>query len=87
MRRPLAWPTLSPEPFPSSPFQPTEWLSFRGNVGLDYIDRGETQRPDYFLDWAFEQSKTLIEASAQTTNNFVVRTTIDTTPAAGRKMM
>jgi penicillin-binding protein 1A len=44
------------------------------------INRAEdANSPNYFLDWAFEQSKTLIEASAQTTNNFVVRTTIDTT--------
>src|SRR5690606_20100810 len=33
----------------------------------------------YFLDWAFEQAKDLIEASRHETNNFVVRTTIDTT--------
>jgi penicillin-binding protein 1A len=39
----------------------------------------DANSPNYFLDWAFEQSKTLIETSAQTTNNFVVRTTIDTT--------
>ena len=39
----------------------------------------DANSPNYFLDWAFEQSKTLIETSAQATNNFVVRTTIDTT--------
>ncbi|KKC33739.1 penicillin-binding protein [Devosia psychrophila] len=39
----------------------------------------DANSPNYFLDWAFEQSKTLIESSLHTTNNFVVRTTIDTT--------
>jgi penicillin-binding protein 1A len=44
------------------------------------ISRAEdANSPNYFLDWAFEQSKRLIETSAQTGNNFVVRTTIDTT--------
>ena len=44
------------------------------------ISRAEdANSPNYFLDWAFEQSKGLIETSARTTNNFVVRTTIDTT--------
>ncbi len=39
----------------------------------------DANSPNYFLDWAFEQSKGLIEARNHTTNNFVVRTTIDTT--------
>lgn len=39
----------------------------------------DANSPNYFLDWAFEQSKQLIEASQLATNNFVVRTTIDTT--------
>ena len=44
------------------------------------IDRvADANSPNYFLDWAFEESKTLIEQSAHNTNNFVVRTTIDTT--------
>ncbi|UYN99686.1 MAG: PBP1A family penicillin-binding protein [Devosia sp.] len=44
------------------------------------IDRvAEANSPNYFLDWAFEESKTLIEANNAPGNNFVVRTTIDTT--------
>lgn len=39
----------------------------------------DANSPNYFLDWAFEQSKQLIETSQHATNNFVVRTTIDTT--------
>lgn len=39
----------------------------------------DANSPNYFLDWAFEQSKVLIERGRQATNNFVVRTTIDTT--------
>ena len=39
----------------------------------------DANSPNYFLDWAFEQSKRLIETSQHATNNFVVRTTIDTT--------
>ncbi|HEY8577648.1 MAG TPA: PBP1A family penicillin-binding protein [Devosia sp.] len=39
----------------------------------------DANSPNYFLDWAFEQSKLLIERSQLATNNFVVRTTIDTT--------
>ncbi len=39
----------------------------------------DANSPNYFLDWAFEQSKVLIERGQQATNNFVVRTTIDTT--------
>ncbi|MEO5806028.1 PBP1A family penicillin-binding protein [Devosia sp.] len=35
--------------------------------------------PNYFLDYTFEEAKKLIEASPHTSNNFVVRTTIDTT--------
>ncbi|WP_172122746.1 MULTISPECIES: PBP1A family penicillin-binding protein [unclassified Devosia] len=44
------------------------------------IDRSEDiNSPNYFLDWAFEEAKRLIEASNHTSNNFIVRTTIDTT--------
>jgi penicillin-binding protein 1A len=44
------------------------------------IDRAEdANSPNYFLDWAFEQSKGLIETRQAGGNNFVVRTTIDTT--------
>jgi penicillin-binding protein 1A len=44
------------------------------------IDRiADANSPNYFLDWAFEESKTLIETSQHTSNNFVVRTTIDNT--------
>jgi len=39
----------------------------------------DANSPNYFLDWAFEQSKGLIETHQHTSNNFVVRTTIDTT--------
>ena len=44
------------------------------------IDRvADANSPNYFLDWAFEEAKALIEAQPVNTNNFVVRTTIDTT--------
>ncbi|MDB5474042.1 MAG: family penicillin-binding protein [Devosia sp.] len=44
------------------------------------ISRVEDQNsPNYFLDWAFLEAKKLIETTQQTANNFVVRTTIDTT--------
>ncbi|MDB5588291.1 MAG: family penicillin-binding protein [Devosia sp.] len=44
------------------------------------VDRtADVNSPNYFLDWAFEEAKTIIEASHHTSNNFVVRTTIDTT--------
>jgi len=44
------------------------------------IDRvADANSPNYFLDWAFVESKKLIEARDLATNNFVVRTTIDTT--------
>ncbi|ODT79786.1 MAG: penicillin-binding protein [Pelagibacterium sp. SCN 64-44] len=39
----------------------------------------DADSPNYFLDWAFEQSKRLIESHQHRSNNFVVRTTIDTT--------
>ena len=35
------------------------------------------QSPNYFLDWAFEETKKIVEASGTNANNFVVRTTID----------
>jgi penicillin-binding protein 1A len=42
------------------------------------VDRSaEVNSPNYFLDWAFEETKKLVEASATTANSFVVRTTID----------
>lgn len=44
------------------------------------IDRvADANSPNYFLDWAFVEAKTLIETHDHSTNNFVVRTTIDTT--------
>jgi penicillin-binding protein 1A len=44
------------------------------------IDRSsDINSPNYFLDWAFEESKLLIEANNAPGNNFIVRTTIDTT--------
>ena len=44
------------------------------------IDRvADANSPNYFLDWAFVEAKTLIESHDHSTNNFVVRTTIDTT--------
>jgi len=46
-----------------------------------HLDRSEDiNAPNYFLDWAFEEAKLIIAQSGITsTNNFVVRTTIDTT--------
>ncbi|WP_201777472.1 transglycosylase domain-containing protein [Devosia limi] len=42
------------------------------------IDRTEdVNSPNYFLDWAFSETKKIIEASNHSSNNFVVRTTID----------
>ncbi len=44
------------------------------------IDRtNDIKSPNYFLDWAFEEAKTIIETANAPGNNFVVRTTIDTT--------
>jgi len=44
------------------------------------IDRSnDINSPNYFLDWAFEEAKKIIEANNAPGNNFVVRTTIDTT--------
>ena len=44
------------------------------------IDRtNDLNSPNYFLDWAFEEAKALIETNNAPGNNFVVRTTIDTT--------
>ena len=44
------------------------------------IDRtNDINSPNYFLDWAFEEAKAIIEANNAPGNNFVVRTTIDTT--------
>jgi penicillin-binding protein 1A len=46
-----------------------------------HIDRSEDiNAPNYFLDWAFTEARTIIaESGVTSTNNFVVRTTIDTT--------
>jgi penicillin-binding protein 1A len=42
------------------------------------IDRShEIAAPNYFLDWAFEETKKIVEGSDTTANSFVVRTTID----------
>jgi len=42
------------------------------------VDRThELNSPNYFLDYAFEEAKKIIEASDTTSNSFVVRTTID----------
>lgn len=44
------------------------------------IDRtADINSPNYFLDYAFEEAKLLIEANNAPGNNFQVRTTIDTT--------
>ncbi len=44
------------------------------------IDRtNDINSPNYFLDWAFEEAKAIIETANAPGNNFVVRTTIDTT--------
>src|SRR5690606_11197797 len=44
------------------------------------IDRAEdANSPNYFLDWAFEEAKELIAENGFPGNNFIVRTTIDTT--------
>jgi penicillin-binding protein 1A len=44
------------------------------------VDRtADINSPNYFLDWAFEESKAIIEARRVTSNNFIVRTTIDST--------
>lgn len=39
------------------------------------VDRGEVDRPDYFLDWAFEQVKQIAPEGA--THSLVARTTLD----------
>jgi penicillin-binding protein 1A len=42
------------------------------------IDRAhEIAAPNYFLDWAFEETKKVVRESGTTVNNFIVRTTID----------
>jgi penicillin-binding protein 1A len=44
------------------------------------IDRtADINSPNYFLDWAFEQTKKIVVAANHRSNNFVVRTTIDST--------
>jgi len=44
------------------------------------IDRSDDiNSPNYFLDWAFEEAKAIIETTNAPGNNFIVRTTIDTT--------
>ena len=42
---------------------------------IDHSD--EINSPNYFLDWAFDQSKQIIADAGSTSNSFVVRTTID----------
>ncbi len=42
----------------------------------DVIDRGSADAPDYFLDWAFEETVRLAEAFPQ--HSLIVRTTLDT---------
>ncbi len=42
---------------------------------IDHTD--EINSPNYFLDWAFDQTKQLIAETKSTSNSFVVRTTID----------
>jgi len=42
------------------------------------VDRShEASSPNYFLDYAFEEAKKIIETADTTSNSFVVRTTID----------
>jgi penicillin-binding protein 1A len=42
------------------------------------VDRShEIAAPNYFLDWAFEETKKIVGATDTTANNFIVRTTID----------
>lgn len=44
------------------------------------VDRtADVNSPNYFLDWAFEEAKLKIEETNAPGNNFLVRTTIDTT--------
>ncbi|MEQ9638324.1 MAG: PBP1A family penicillin-binding protein [Devosia marina] len=44
------------------------------------IDRSDDiNSPNYFLDWAFDEAKAIIETTNAPGNNFIVRTTIDTT--------
>ncbi len=44
------------------------------------IDRSDDiNSPNYYLDWAFEEAKAIIETTNAPGNNFIVRTTIDTT--------
>jgi penicillin-binding protein 1A len=44
------------------------------------VDRTEDlNSPNYFLDWAFEEAKLIIDRMPVASNNFVVRTTIDST--------
>jgi len=42
------------------------------------VDRtADINSPNYFLDWAFEETKKVVENTRHNSNNFVVRTTID----------
>lgn len=44
------------------------------------VDRtNAVKSPDYFLDWAFDEAKRIIADTGAPGNNFVVRTTVDTT--------
>ncbi len=42
----------------------------------DVVDRGDTEAPDYFLDWAFEETKRIASGFKQ--HSLIVRTTVDT---------
>ncbi|MGN6548279.1 MAG: transglycosylase domain-containing protein [Pararhizobium sp.] len=41
------------------------------------VDRGETDSPDYFLDWAYDEVRRIAAAHHLRTHNFIVRTTVD----------
>jgi penicillin-binding protein 1A len=49
----------------------------RRNPATPVDHTAEINSPNYFLDWAFDQTKQLIADSKSTANSFVVRTTID----------
>ncbi|MBJ6987303.1 MULTISPECIES: PBP1A family penicillin-binding protein [unclassified Devosia] len=51
----------------------------RRNPAAAIDRRKDIDSPNYFLDYAFEETKKKIEERAANGNNFVVRTTIDTT--------
>jgi penicillin-binding protein 1A len=49
----------------------------RRNPATPVDHNNKINSPDYFLDWAFDQTKQIIANSKTTSNSFVVRTTID----------